>query len=213
MRTQSLLGVGLASLLLLSSCFSLGQQALPEAPERHQFTLGACESITPDAANAGFKVEARQLPLQVLSTAKTPWNTHLRYVYPFTRHTVQFEVEVHNEGTQAIALGERLTLQFENNAPAQQSLPFAFFEKVWPANAVQGPQQLHDHSMALGEVVDRHWHQRQLFPGEHYTGWASFPVEVLSQEPRQLQLTYDTDTEAFVHTLCLTSASAPPSTP
>lgn len=196
----------MGSVLLLSSCFSLGQQALPEAPDRPQLTLGTCESVTPDAANAGLKVQAKQLPLQVLSTAKTPWNTHLRYVYPFTRHTVQFEVEVHNEGTQVITLGEHLALQFENNAPALQSLPFAFFEKAWPASAVRGAQQLHDRSMAMGEVVEHHWHQRQLFPGEHYLGWVSFPVEALAQGPRQLQLTYDTETEAFVHTLCLTTA-------
>lgn len=213
MGTKNLFWTGLGSVLLLSSCFSLGQSALPESPERSRFDLETCATVQQATSDSGLKIQAKQLPLQVLSTAKTPWNTHLRYVYPFTQHTVQFEVKVHNEGTQAITLAESLTLQLAGDGTAQQSLTLAFFEKAWPANAVRGAQQLHDRSMAMGEVIEHHWHQRQLFPGEHYLGWVSFPVDVLTQAPSQLQLAYDTETESLTHTLCLTPAAGRSTTP
>lgn len=182
------LGLCLTSLALLSACFSLGQKDLPAPPEHPLFTIAPCTSVEQPSP---LKTEIKQRPLHILSTAKTPWDTHLRYVYPFTRHTVQFEVTVTNQGNQVISLEEEALLT--GAGESIESLPLAFFEKAWPANAVQDAQQLHDRSMAMGEVIEHRWHTRQLFPGESYTGWLSFPVAVLEAPVTQLQLRYRGD--------------------
>lgn len=197
MQTQPLiLSLCLVGMTVLSSCFSLGQKALPTPAERPLFTFSPC-------ASASLKLSIQQLPQQTLSTAKTPWDTHLRYVYPFTQRTVQFEVKAQNTGTQVLHLTEEASLQLPQGE-LSQSLALDFFEKVWPAKAVQNAQQLHDRSMAMGEVIEHRWHQRQVFPGETYTGWVSFPVAVLERTPTQLNIAYREDTSSSEETLSCT---------
>lgn len=176
--------------LTLSSCFSLGQQALPDAPDRPQFEVALCTADKPTTAEPPLTVQVKQLPVQTLSTAKSPWDTHLRYVYPFTQQTVQFEVNVQNKANAVLHLDETVQLVYGDSGQSMWNLPLAFFEKAWPTAAVRDAQQLHDRSMAMGEVLEKQWTQRALYPQESYRAWVSFPASVLTQQPQSLTLTY-----------------------
>lgn len=198
--------------LSLSSCLSLGQKSLPEGPETPQYSLAPCRHASQDTAATSptpFTIEAKQLPLQVRSTAKTPWNTHLRYVYPYTKNTVQFEVSVSralatNSAEQTIGLAETVLLQSSSGGPPVASLPFSYWQKVWPANAARSAQELHDRSIAMGEVIQQRWQSRRLYAGESYTALVVFPLSVLSQSPEKLIFSYETASKAETFSLCLT---------
>lgn len=216
-QTYALCFSGLLT-LNLSACLSLGQKNLPENPEVPQYTL---ENCTNESAKSAFEVKAKQLPLRVLSTAKTPWNTHLRYVYPYTKNTVQFEVSItHPLNTtspeRTVTLAETVSLQLSEPATETtetiepvQSLPFSYWQRVWPAGAARSAQELHDRSIAMGEVIKQRWQSRMLYPGETYTALVIFPSAVLSQSPQKLTFTYQTASEEEIFSLCLTPKASP----
>ncbi len=220
-RTAHGLFMGGLLTLSLSACVSLGQKSLPEAPETPQYDLAHCGDENPMLP---FEVQAKQLPLKILSTAKTPWNTHLRYVYPYTKNTVQFEVSItHPLNTtspeKTVTLTEAVSLQLsepatETTEPIEpvQSLPFSYWQKVWPAGAARSAQELHDRSIAMGEVIKQRWQSRTLYPGETYTGLVVFPSAVLAQAPQKLTFTYQTASQEDTFSLCLTPKPSPTGT-
>lgn len=196
-------------MLSLSACISLGQKNLPEGPEVPQYTLASCS-----ANSSPFTITATQLPLQVRSTAKTPWNTHLRYIYPYTKNTVQFKVSLShplasNSAEKTVTLAESVTLQSGDGTSPTQSLPFSYWERVWPANAARSAQQLHDRSIAMGEVIKQRWQSRTIYPGETYTALVIFPSSVLSQSPQRLIFGYQTASKEETFSLCLTPTTVP----
>ena len=208
-RNPSLAALTLGLLALgLSACLSLGQKTLPEASDTPQYLLTACDSKT-----SALAIQGKQLPLQVLSTAKTPWNTHLRYVYPYTRNTVQFEVSITQSSEaskEIVTLAEETLLYINENAAPTPSLSFAYWEKAWPTSAARNGQELHDRSMAMGEVIKQRWQARTLYPGETYTALAVFPLNVLSQAPQQLVVSYQTGSaKAEILTLCFSPKPSP----
>lgn len=205
-RTHSLQISALSLVLFsLNACISLGQKTLPETPKSPQFTLTACAS-----ENTALAFQGKQLSLQILSTAKTPWNTHLRYVYPYTQNTVQFEVSVTNPSRSSevnkntVTLAEEVILQLKENSTPTKSLPFTYWEKVWPASAARNSQELHDRSMAMGEIIKQRWQTRILYPGETYTALAVFPSSVLTQQPQKLIISYQSHAKEETIALCLT---------
>jgi hypothetical protein len=211
--------------LTLSACVSLGQKALPKGPETPQYALAPCNAETADIAEAAdhpgpvapFEIQGKQLPLQVRSTAKTPWNTHLRYVYPYTKSTVQFEVSITHplktaSPEKTVTLAEAVSLKLSEpieSTELVQSLPFAYWERVWPASAARSDQELHDRSIAMGEVIKQRWQSRMLYPGETYTALVIFPSAVLSQSPQKLTFTYQTPSKEDTISLCLTPKDSP----
>ncbi len=167
-------GLILLGASLLSGCLTLGQKTLPE--HKLMAPLGLCDSAN-DAENAEVTFNVKQRPPLVLSTAKSPWDTHLRYVYPFGKTTQQFEVTVNNTGKHILGLSEALVLE-QQNAVLATPLPQAYFERLWPTGAVRNAEQLRDRSMAMGEVIQSRWHARVLYPGESYTGRVIFDTEL-----------------------------------
>lgn len=192
--------------LNLSACFSLGRKTLPEAPKSPQYTLTAC-----DSEKAAFTIQGKQLPLQILSTAKTPWDTHLRYVYPYTRNTVQFEISITQNSDvskETLMLAEDVLLYLNEESSPTPSLAFTYWEKAWPSSAARNGQELHDRSMAMGEIIKQRWQARTLYPGETYTALAVFPLSILDQSPQKLVVSYQDRSATGTLELCLTPKSS-----
>lgn len=178
MKKSSKLLFPLLALTLLSSlsgCLSLGAGKIETEPAR--FELQACSDADPlkrDSQDTAWQLKYLG-PAQPLSTAKAPWGSTLRYVIPYTRHTALFELSVTNRSQQVLWV-DPATIMLERAGGQNKSGPLglSFFERAWPAGAVESQNELIDRSLALSEVVRTLFVRRPLQPGESYTGILPF---------------------------------------
>lgn len=209
MTKWSKLNAVLGSLCLvasLSACYSLGLEKAPE--EKPLFALKSCAEKTLDVEHRGLKLSLDyQGPSKALPTERTPWGSVQRYVYPFTQFTTLFSLSIENHSQQTLWLDPRsvsLIFGIQNQAPAQIEAPLGvdFFERTWPALAVNNEMEMLDRSLAMSEVYQKMLTARPVLPGESYQGLLAFrrfqaaPIELKLEEWRWGQ-------QEFVHEFCL----------
>lgn len=170
-------------LLCLNACWSLGAQDLPEQKNPWRFEACSAES---EVLQTGLEWRLNYLgPSKALSTAKTAWNSHLRYVYPFTRHTQLFELTLNNTSRKTLWVEpEQVVLQFSEGL--QKPLGLTFFEQAWPSGAVRSENELLDRSLAISEIYARLLTARPVLPGESVSGVLAF--RSFDQAPREFRL-------------------------
>lgn len=172
-----------ALLLGLSGCWSLGVQKLPNS--EMQWQMQTCDSEI-KSAEPGLSWELKYLgPSEALPTAKTPWGSIQRYVYPFTQWTRLFELSIHNQSQHTLWLEpEQVVLDFGSHR--EPALTQDFFERAWPSGAVRSPEELLDRSLAISEIDTRLLRARPLLPGEDLTAILAF--RSFEQPPSALKL-------------------------
>lgn len=176
-----------ACFLSLSGCYSLGQDKI-EA-EAQPFRLQACSSAketqAADSAQTGaLQLETEQFKLSLsfkgkaypLPASQNIWGRTVRYVVPYTRHTLLLELEAENKQDAVLTLNpEQMTLSLPDSEQPLTPLPLAYFKQRWPAAAVHSQETMLDRAAALGEVTRTLFGAYPILPHAKQTGILPFP--------------------------------------
>jgi hypothetical protein len=166
------------SLILLSSCYSLGLDSIPA--EKEPFHLIAC----PQSASAPLRLESEAFDLNIvfkgfaspLASAQNILGRTVRYVVPYTRQTLLFELSAENKQDQILKIQpEKIALQL-SDTQRLQPLSLSYFKKRWPAGAVNSSDALLDRAAALGEVTRTLFTAYPVLPQAKQMGVLPFPV-------------------------------------
>ena len=193
-------GLCLLGFSFLSACYTLGTEKLPEQAQK--WSLNACtgQALAGDAQEIHWKLSYIG-PSPALPTAKQPWGSVTRFVYPYTEYTDLCELEIKNDSEDPLWVNtEAIALQQDQS----QTLPLelAFFKRAWPVGAVNDQQQLIDRSLAIAEVTRNLFYSHGVLPGETYTGTLAFPRQQLPATMLRLKQWKFGESE-FSQDLCL----------
>lgn len=177
--------------LLLSSCYSLGQEKIETDPA--PFRLIGCQQTTTAAASP-LQIETDQFKLSLafkgraypLPSSQNILGRTVRYVLPYTRQALLFELIAENKQTAVLKLQPE---QISLHVPGQVLPPFslAYFKQRWPAGAVNSPETLLDRAAALGDVTRTLFGAYPILPQAKQTGILPFPIFAL-EKGQQLEL-------------------------
>ncbi len=172
--------------LLLSGCYSLGQEKIETEPA--SFRLIGCQQAAASQTeplqletekfkfSLAFKGKAYPLPSSQNILGRT-----VRYVLPYTRQTLLFELTAENKQAAILKLQpEQVTLVL----PSSQVLtpfPLVYFKQRWPAGAVNSPETMLDRAAALGEVTRTLFGAYPILPQAKQTGILPFPFFALEK--------------------------------
>ena len=166
----------LGTVLSVSAC--LGQYELPEVPVA--MPLALCQP-----EQSGFELQLKPVAPRILSTGKSLWKTHLGYVYPYGKTTVQYEVELKNTGADVLKLGDRVQLSL-GDSELSNHRSLEEITRLWPAKGVHSESDLLARSQVMRELHQHLWQGRTLRPGETYDArWVFAPF---SQRPDGLKV-------------------------
>jgi len=179
--------------LLLSSCYSLGQEKIETEPA--PFRLVGCqkEGVSP-ADSLQQETEAFKLSLAFkgkaypLPSSQNIFGRTVRYVLPYTRQTLLFELSAENKQGAVLKLQpENVALHLPGTAQTLAPFSLAYFKQRWPAGAVNSPETLLDRSAALGEITRTLFGAYPILPQAKQTGILPFPLFSL-EKGQQVEL-------------------------
>lgn len=185
---------------LLTACYSLGTEKLPDIPAPFQLKRCELETNTPEPLRLTWDTWSFELrfagPAAALTTARTPWGWHQRYVIPYTRQTLLFELEVENKSLELLRLQpEQMRLHLPDGR-SLSPLVLSDLKRAWPAEAVWSQETLLDRAAALGEVTRTLFSARPVLQGGRRTGILPFPrFELRAGEQIRLEMPDPTQSE------------------
>lgn len=191
--------------LVLTGCYSFGLEKL-ETPAQ-TFELKACEGGAHPLRyqDPRFQLQLRyQGEAPALATAQNLFGRTTRFVVPYTRQTLLFELEIENTSAEVLRFSpEQMRLMFPNTQKQLAPLNLNAFKQFWPAAGVWSAETLLDRAAALGEVTRTLWGATPILPQAKQSGFLAFPrfelqkgekieLEFLegqeSQNPRKISL-------------------------
>jgi hypothetical protein len=162
--------------LLLNGCY-LFQTELAHDPE--VTTLVPCSGQAVQTHGATVTTENWALSLTYKSTstplitARTPWGSPLRYVYPYPRQLRLFELSLENTSASPIQIP---VLHLQNGAQILTPLSLETLKQYWPATGVWSSETLLDRAAALGEITRTLFSDNPILPGTQRKGYFAFPT-------------------------------------
>ena len=165
-------------LLLCSGC-ALFQTELPPS-ETDSLILEPCK--TEPAPPTHHQHWSLQLKYQGLSpslvTARTPWGSPLRYLYPYTRQSRLFELTLENTGVTPLTI-DPAQIRLRRASQEQPPLGLNDFKRYWPGTGVSNAETMLDRAAAMGEVTRTLFGPESVLPGTAQKGFLAFPVFTL----------------------------------
>ena len=165
----------------LSSCFNLlGTDKLAYS---NPISFFASSSKTPrdrqiaEINRSDIKISIRWVGnAPPLTTSRNALGRINRYVIPYTRETMLFQLTLENHSPSTLTLAPA-NIQLKT-LPAQQKyslLNLDYFKTQWPLEAVRTEEMVIDRSMAMGEVLRTLFTGQTLLPGRKRTSILAFP--------------------------------------
>lgn len=196
---------GGVSSFFLSACysFSLGMEKLPNIPA--PFQLKPCQSQVESNKSLHLDRDTWAFELRfvgsspALSTARTLWGWHQRYVIPYTRRSLVFQLEVENKALDLLRLQpDQIRLHLPDGSYLL-ALALDDFKRAWPTEAVWSQETLLDRTAALTEVTRTLFSFRPILRGERRTGLVAFPrFELQTGEQLEFEISDPNQSEQIV---------------
>lgn len=175
--------------LLLSSCYSLGQEKIEIEPA--PFRLVGCQQAA-SSQTEPLQLETEKFKFSLafkgkaypLSSSQNILGRTVRYVLPYTRQTLLFELTAENKQAAVLKLQPEQVALVLPSSQVLTPFPLVYFKQRWPAAAVNSPETMLDRAAALGEVTRTLFGAYPILPQAKQTGIFPFPFFALEKGQR-----------------------------
>ena len=159
--------------LLCSSC-ALFQTELP-GDDPKSLMLEPCKiAASPLTHNQSWFIQLKYQGISApLVTARTPWGSPLRYLYPYMRQSQLFELTLENTGLTPLKI-DPAQIKLRHASQEQQPLGLEDFKRYWPGARISNTETMLDRAAAMGEVTRTLFGREPILPGTVHKGLLVF---------------------------------------